>query len=64
MKKLILVLVVLISLLFGVLIGGYLFRGVEPRSILAFDQCQQCFSEEELWGLLVSAGVQRMPGLR
>ena len=48
--------------LLGVAIGGYVFSRSLPRSFLAVTECaQQCFRPSELAGLLVSAGIQRMP---
>jgi Scavenger mRNA decapping enzyme C-term binding len=48
----------------GVGLGGYLFAGVQPRSLLALPGCgSSCFQPSELAGLLVSIGVQRTPGL-
>jgi len=46
----------------GVVIGGYLFRDVQPRSFLALDDCRNnCYRPNELVGLLASAGIQRAP---
>jgi hypothetical protein len=48
--------------LLGVAIGGYVFSRSLPRSFLAITECaQQCLRPSELAGLLVSAGIQRMP---
>ena len=50
--------VLLISV--GVLIGGYLFRDVQPRSFLALTECRgSCYRPNDLAGLLASAGIQR-----
>lgn len=44
----------------GVLIGGYLFRDVQPRSFLALADCRgSCYRPNDLAGLLASAGIQR-----
>lgn len=51
----------LIALVFaaGILLGGYLFRDVQPRSFLALDRCKaECLDQRELLGLLGSVGVQ------
>jgi hypothetical protein len=46
----------------GVLCGGYLFSRSEPRSFLAFGNCQhRCFKASELAGLLTSAALLRVP---
>jgi hypothetical protein len=48
----------------GVLVGGYIFSGVQPRSILALTECAGvCYRPNDLAGLLASAGIQRAPGL-
>ncbi|MCX5895637.1 MAG: hypothetical protein NTZ51_07405 [Proteobacteria bacterium] len=47
----------------GVIIGGYLFSQSQPRSVLSINQCKDCLSAEDLAGLLVSAGIQKLPGL-
>lgn len=51
-------------ILLGVIAGGYLFRDVQPRSFLALNDCRDfCYRPNDLAGLLVAAGIQRMPGL-
>lgn len=48
----------------GLLLGGYLFSGVQPRSVFALSQCgTSCYRPSDLAGLLASIGVQRAPGL-
>lgn len=48
----------------GVVIGGYLFRDVQPRSFLALSDCRDsCYRASDLAGLFVSAGIQRAPDL-
>ena len=48
----------------GVLIGGYLFSDVQPRSLLALTECAgACYRPNELAGLLASAGIQHAPSL-
>jgi hypothetical protein len=49
-------------LLIGIVLGGYLFAHVQPRSFLALNKCQNCLSSQELLGLLVAAGIQTVPG--
>lgn len=48
----------------GIAVGGYLFVGSLPRSFLAVSDCAaSCYRSSQLAGLLVSAGIQRLPGL-
>jgi histidine triad (HIT) family protein len=48
----------------GIGIGAYLFSDTRPRSFLAAKDCGfACIRGNQLAGLLVSAGVQRMPNL-
>jgi len=48
----------------GLILGGYLFTGVQPRSLLALNQCgSACYRPNDFAGLLASIGVQRAPGL-
>lgn len=52
------------AFLAGVVTGGYLFSQSQPRSFLAVPNCNgSCYHPNELAGLLVSAGIQRVPGL-
>ena len=53
---------VLISLCVGILTGGYLFSHSQPRSFLAINRCQNCWTYEDLWGLLASVGIQKFSG--
>ena len=53
---------VLIALLGGVLIGGYLFSDTRPRSFLALHRCEgTCLQANELVGLIASVGLQKFP---
>ena len=62
--KLKITLIIVISLLLGILVGGYLFSKTQPRSFLALNDCQnKCFNINELTGLLASVGIQNFPGL-
>ena len=55
---------ILIALLLGIVVGGYLFRESQPRSFLALHACHdQCFKIKDLAGLLASAGINHTPGL-
>lgn len=61
-KRTILTLIIIFTV--GALIGGYLFRDVQPRSFLAFDRCNEsCLNTNELLGLIGSVGVQKLPEL-
>ena len=57
---------IFISLFFvavGIVIGGYLFSHSQPRSLLALNRCDNCLSTKDLTGLLVSVGIQKLPGI-
>ena len=55
---------ILLALLMGVVIGGYLFSDTQPRSFLALHKCQDtCLQPKELVGLLTSVGIQKLPAL-
>lgn len=57
-------LVFLLLIVLGVVVGGYLFRDVRPRSFLALNDCRDsCYRLNDLAGLLASAGIQRVPNL-
>ena len=48
----------------GLILGGYLFAGVQPRSLLALTHCgSSCYRPNDLAGLMASVGIQRAPGL-
>lgn len=48
----------------GFVIGGYVFRDVQPRSFLALDRCNEhCFKANDLLGLLSSAAIQNVSGI-
>jgi hypothetical protein len=53
----------LASVALGIVIGGNLFSRSQPRSIIALKSCDRCLRLADLAGLLVSIGVQRVPGL-
>ena len=47
-------------LFFGIIIGGYLFRDVQPRSFLAIGQCHvSCWQPQDIAGIAASVLVQR-----
>jgi hypothetical protein len=51
-------------LLLGLILGAYLFSGVQPRSLLALTDCgSSCYRLNDLAGLLGSAAIQHTPGL-
>jgi hypothetical protein len=57
-------LIVTVFFIVGVCCGGYLFSQSIPRTFLTFEGCRdKCFDSKELAGLLVSAGIQKIPGL-
>ena len=47
----------------GVLIGGFLFSRSQPRSVFALNNCRECMTSKDFAGLLVSTGINRLPGL-
>ncbi len=64
LRKLNAVVLILLALLMGVIIGGYLFSDTQPRSFLALHKCQDtCLQPKELVGLLASIGIQKLPVL-
>ncbi len=62
MRKVIAILIPAFFLLFGIVIGGYLFTRTQPRPFLSFANGKIHLSKKELAGLLVSAGIQQLPG--
>ncbi len=59
-----LIISICVSIVCGVLMGGYLFSEVQPRSFLSLNQCENnCFSYQDLAGLLTSVGIQKFPDL-
>ena len=64
MKKARTVVLMLLALLIGIAIGGYLFSHTQTRSFLALNKCEgTCYQANELVGLLTSVGVQRFTAL-
>jgi histidine triad (HIT) family protein len=58
------IVLMLVTLVIGVILGGYLFSDTRPRSFLALNRCEgTCFQASELLGLLTSVGVQRFSAL-
>ena len=54
---------IIVSLLLGIVLGGYLFSQSQPRSFLSLTHCTHCFSPSDLAGLLASVVIQKLPGL-
>src|SRR5438093_558677 len=53
----------LLIFLLGFTAGGYAMRDVQPRSFLAVDRCNHCWSPSEIAGLVGAIVMQRAPGL-
>jgi len=53
----------LLIFLLGFTAGGYAMRDVQPRSFLAADRCNHCWSPSEIAGLVGAIVMQRAPGL-
>ena len=54
--------ILLIIFVAGIIVGGYLFRDVQPRSFLKIDACDEnCLNPNELLGLIGSVGIQNLP---
>jgi len=48
----------------GILAGGYLFAGSQPRSFLALQNCgKSCLQKKDLAGLLTSVGIRHADGV-
>jgi diadenosine tetraphosphate (Ap4A) HIT family hydrolase len=48
----------------GFALGGYFFSHIQPRSLIHVANCSMnCLSSSEIKGLLISAGIQWVPGL-
>lgn len=57
-------LIALLAFGMGAALGAYLFSDTRPRSVLRMAECEtNCFSQEEILGLLGSIGMQRFSGL-
>jgi histidine triad (HIT) family protein len=62
--KLKLILSLLVTLVIGMILGGYLFSDTRPRSFLALNKCAgTCLQANEFLGLLTSVGIQKIPAL-
>lgn len=47
----------------GVIVGAIVFRQIEPRSVLAMNNCQSnCWRPNEITGLLAAVGIRYLPG--
>jgi histidine triad (HIT) family protein len=64
MTKVRVIVLMLVSLVVGVILGGYLFSDSRPRSFLALNRCDgTCLQANELLGLAASVGVQKFSAL-
>ncbi|MGH7724470.1 MAG: HIT domain-containing protein [Candidatus Eiseniibacteriota bacterium] len=52
---------VVLAFLLGIALGGWLFSDTQPRSFLAVGRCTNCWTLEDLAGLVGSVVMQRMP---
>lgn len=53
-----------VALFVGFVMGGYVFRDVQPRSFLALDKCNDhCLKANDLLGLLTAAVIQNVSGV-
>lgn len=60
LSKLKIILVIIVSILVGIFLGGYLFSDSIPRSFLTAGNCnQECLNLNEIVGLAGSVGVKR-----
>ena len=64
MSRLKIFILIVVALIVGVILGGYLFSDSRPRSILALNNCNgTCLQANELLGLAASVGIQKFSGL-
>lgn len=64
MTKSKIVVLLLVTLVIGVIVGGYLFSNTQPRSFLALNKCNgTCLQANEVLGLLTSVGINKFPAL-
>jgi histidine triad (HIT) family protein len=64
MNRLKIIILMLVTLIIGVILGGYLFSDTRPRSFLALNNCGgTCFQANELFGLAASVGIQKFSAL-
>ncbi len=50
---------IIVSLILGIVIGGYLFSRTQPRSFLAVHACEShCWQINDLAGLVAAVGIQ------
>ncbi len=47
----------------GLFVGGILFRGSKPRSLLSIHECSNCLHPNEVAGLFASVVVRKIPGV-
>ena len=53
----------MLALVLGVGAGAYFFKDTRPRSFIALPSCAECLSQSELFGLLTSVGIQKLPAV-
>jgi histidine triad (HIT) family protein len=63
MARMKLVILIGVSMLVRVVIGGYLFAQSQPRSIISLNHCKKCLTHQELLGLIASIAIQKIPGI-
>ena len=64
MTKVKIIVLLLVTLVIGVILGGYLFSKTQPRSFLALNKCEgTCLQAKEVLGLLTFVGIQNFPSL-
>jgi len=56
-------LLVLLTFIAGIAVGGILFKDSRPRSLLSIRECRNRLNPSEAAGLLGSVVVQKMPGI-
>ncbi len=60
MKKII-VIYVIIALVFGFVLGGFMMRKTQTRSLFALDSCEgTCLESKDVLGILASIGMQNL----
>lgn len=64
MKRRKVILLMVGTLMVGVIVGGYLFSDIQPRSFLALHDCKgTCLQASDLLGLMTAVGIQRFSPL-
>ena len=55
--------IVFFTFMAGLFVGGLLFRGSRPRSLLCINECSRRLHLNEVAGLFASVVVQKIPGV-